>query len=418
MQFSALRLARRSIVVAFAASCGLGSLGVAVWAGEVRDEPETVAPVEFGAAKPVKPLDSLAVVAPGSLATVVPNSSKVVSPNSLTFVAPSKSELVGAVGFNLNNVARDVALEQIKAGTLTPEAAWQSGALTFDNIADLLEKESDIYLINYREGSDGLHHRLLGVLLQHESARLQSLDKVSPRLRLWLANYYWLQGDARTIEVAQSLLDEFPPPAVGPQMIAYQALERIAWFQRGQGQHQKSAETWLQWKAYQGGPSWALINAKLEAARAYANASDEEKSKALYAEIAQGSEGWDLGLVRYDQAQALIKSGNDQEARLLLLQPLVGTDAAKAQIGLLSLLSASYLKTGEVDLAQSTAREALETYKGLKDSEDIKGLESQVERARKVLDWCWRYKAGNANPAAENTKTVAPADVELPSTKG
>ncbi len=145
---------------------------------------------------------------------------------------------------------------------------------------------------------------------------------------------------------------------------------------------------------------------------------DQEKARALYAQVPQYGHGWFTGLAIYDQAYTLIKSNKHDEARALLQKPVVGVRAEEVQIGLFSLLAASYLKTGEVDLAQRTAREALETYKGLQNRKSDKGLEAQVERAKKVLDWCWRYKAGNANPAAENTKTVTTADVELLSTKG
>ncbi len=246
MLHSVLRPSRRHFVVAFAIlACGLGRFGGAAWAGEVKDEPETVAPVEFGAAKPVKPLDSLAVAAPGSLAVVVPNSSKVVSPNSLTFVAPSKSELVGAVGFNLSNVARDVALEQIKAGTLTPEAAWQSGALTFDNIADLLEHPADPWIINERRTDNGLHHQLIALLLQHGGTRLEDLPKVPQRTRLWLADYYQSHDDERCLLYAQSIIDERKEPIPKGDPILIQAIERIAYFYEQHGQHQKAAEVWL-----------------------------------------------------------------------------------------------------------------------------------------------------------------------------
>ncbi len=345
MQFSALRLARRSFVVAFAASCGIGSLGGAAWAGEVsQNAPETVAPVEFGVRTPAKPLDSL------------------------TFVAPSKSELVGAVGFNLNNVARDVALEQIKAGTLTPEAAWQSGALTFDNIADLLEKEPDVYVINYREGSDGLHQRLLALLLQHEGARLQNLNKVSPRLRLWLANYYWLQGDAKTIEVAQSLLDEFPPPAVGPGMIAYQAMERIAWFQRDKGQHQKSGETWLLWKAYQGGPDWAPINVKLEAVRELdaAGPQNAEQVSKLRQELIAQKDGWTTALVYYEEYHALLAAGKPEAARRALGKPIdATTSAAEGRIAQSAWLAQIAYQSGDLDDALRLSKIAVDAGQGV-----------------------------------------------------
>ncbi len=327
-----LRPSRRHFVMAFAIlACGLGRFGGAAWAGEVRDEPETVAPVEFGAAKPVKPLDSLAVVAPGSLATVVPNSSKVVSPNSLTFVAPAKSELVGAVGFNLNNVARDVALEQIKADTLTPEAAWQSGALTFDNLADLLEHPADPWIINERRTDGGLHHRLIALLLQHEGARLEDLPKVPQRLRLWLADYYQFNSDPKCLKVAQSILDQKISPlpdtndASSDMQIVYQAIERMAWFYRDQDQGEKGAQMWLSMLQWLKQPGWWQTFPQVEAARYYRGAGQIEKAKELYEHLTI-SPSENVGLFVRERGLFLMGLGQYQEAQKAV-------DQSKASLG-------------------------------------------------------------------------------------
>ncbi len=317
MQFSALRPTRRALMVAFAAaSCGIGSLGVAAWAGEVRDEPETVAPVEFGAATPVKPLDSLAVVAPGSLATVVPNSSKVVSPNSLTFVAPAKSELVGVVGFNLNNVARDVALEQIKADTLTPEAAWQSGALTFDNLADLLEHPADPWIINERRTDGGLHHRLIALLLQHEGARLEDLPKVPQRLRLWLADYYQWQRNEKVIEVAESILTEAKTsPTV--DNVKFQAIERMAWYYGKEKRFKETAQQWARVPEFISAKGWERADASWLEAESWLLGGEREKADQAFARVMENKDPFFSGASLLTRALVAYRDGDDAQATVL-----------------------------------------------------------------------------------------------------
>ena len=94
----------------------------------------------------------------------------------------------------------------------------------------------------------------------------------------------------------------------------------------------------------------------------------------------------------YRQAHALIKADKHEAARALLQQPVTGEDAPKIKVGLLSLLSASYLKTGEVELAQTTAQEALDAYQSLLPAPTDRALQYQSERAQKVREWCRRYR--------------------------
>lgn len=145
MRLPALRLTRQSLLATFlVAACGVSSHGGAAWAVEkTSDEPETVAPVTFGTAIMPAKASGVAVGEAKALAPIgfgAASAKTQVAPLNLNAANPATA---APVGFDLSNTARDVALAQVKAGTLTLEQAWQSGALTYDNIADLFDHPDD-----------------------------------------------------------------------------------------------------------------------------------------------------------------------------------------------------------------------------------------------------------------------------------
>ncbi len=389
MLYPVLRPTGRHLVVAFAIfACGLGRFGGAAWAGEVRDEPETVAPVQFGAVTPVKPLDSLAVVAPGSLAVVVPNSPKGVSPNSLRFVAPAKSKSTGAVGFNLSNVARDVALNQIKAGTLTLEAAWQSGALTFDNIADLLEHPADPWIINMRRVDSGLHHQLIALLLEHESARLKKLSEVPQYVRLWLADYYEERHNPKCVEVAQSVLREYTVPLLGENPIVFQAAERLAWFYRDNGEYQLGGQVWLKFLNTTKPVDWEIIHAAWDF-RSMGLESEEGK---FWGILAQSDNRSNREVGSVGQIKILLRQGKAQEARAQIQSLDFGDSPEQSRIKQWSLLALSYYSEGEFDVASSWAHKALDAYRSLKTGWTNSGMGYDFTADENLLGYIEKWK--------------------------
>ncbi len=329
MQFSVLRLARRSFVVTLAtASCGIGSLGVAAWAGEVsQNDPATVAPVEFGSAKTQGASTSVVTVDP---------------------------ELVAPVGFNLSNTARDVALEQIKAGTLTPEAAWQSGALTFDNIADLLENEADVYVIHFQGADRRFHHQLVELLLQHESARFDSLEKVPQRVRLWLADYYQSQGNEKAITVAESIVAEHQQPTKGSQAIVFQALERQAWFYQDQRKYELAAQAWKRVPSYVTNTEWMIPDAVWLTGRMYMRAGKPDVAEPYFAQVSASKNTFIQGMVLYDKATFLLEDGKAEEAEKLLVSELPIIVNPQDRIGPLWTLAQAQLKNNHYSQAKTS----------------------------------------------------------------
>ncbi len=405
MRLSVLRLTRQSLLATFlVATCGVSSHGGAAWAGEkASDEPETVAPVTFGAATTPAKSSGVAVGEPEVLAPIGFGAASAKTQVAPLNVSGTKPASAAPIGFDLSNTARDVALTQVKAGTLTLEQAWQSGALTYDNIADLFDHPADPWVINENKTDGGLHRQLITLLLQHEGARMQSPDKVSLRMRLWLADYYWSQRDAKAVAVGQKLLNEFPPPALGPQMIAYQANERIAWFYRDQRQPQKSAETWLHWKAYQGGPDWALINAKLEAARELEKVGPENAGQVsqLRQEIVAEKDGWITALVYHDEYDALLAAGQTEAARRALSQPIEAiTNISQGHIAQNAWLANIAYQSGDLNETLRLTKEALaQNMEGVGQS-SVKGL---LEQARELYN---RAGGWRTQPIQTDTKEV------------
>lgn len=222
-------------------------------------------------------------------------------------------------------------------------------------------------------------------------------------MRLWLADYYWSQGDVKAVAVGQSLLDEFPPPALGPQMIAYQANERIGWFYRDQGQPQKSAATWLHWKAYQGGPDWALTNAKLEAARELEKVGPENAGQVsqLRQEIVAQKDGWITALVYYDEYNALLAAGQPEAARRALSQPIEATTSvAQGRIAQNAWLANIAYQSGDLNETLRLTKEALaQNMEGVGQA-SVKGL---LEQARELYNRAGGWKS---QPIQTDTKEV------------
>ena len=308
-----------------------------------------------------------------------------VTPDVGSFVArTTEAATASPVAFNQSNARRDAALSQIRAGGITPEAAWQSGALNYGNVVDYFQNSTGAWIVHQRETDGGLHHRLLALLLTHEADRLQTPASVPVGLRLWLADYYQSRGDERCLRWAESVLSESRGPDESQNPLMFSAVERIAWFYGDRGQHQQCAQTWLRLSDYCGGKGWWQADMWIMAARSLEQIGQNSKARELRARVPSVGDGWLSGLARYDEAQNLMNQSQHESARRLLQLPLEGTGAPNARVGLLSLLAESYLQTGEFERAESAAQSALKTYRQLKQAPSGAGFKFQVERARQI----------------------------------
>lgn len=336
---------------------------------------------------------------------------------------------VGGVRASGVNTGLLLLLGQIADGQMTLEQAWDKGVLDAPKVLQLL---SQTQRFTEDTRNETLQRDLAGLLVKLAPATVATPDRLSARVRVALCRYYADKDDARAVPLCEALIAEkldgkqinqplASNPDGGSSNLYLNGVISLAKYYQNVGQWQKAGETWERALSFWQDVNWWQAGVRVDAARAYKRTEmpeNQNKAAQLYALVPTFDNPRDTLMALYDQAYALIKDDQHKEARVLLQTPIEGANTAEVQVGLLSLLSASYLKTGEVDLAQETAQRALDTYQTVSKPTPHLGIEPQLERARKVLDWSWRYKAGNANPAAENTKNVTTADVELPSTKG
>jgi tetratricopeptide (TPR) repeat protein len=293
---------------------------------------------------------------------------------------------VASVTFNGGHARRDGALVRIKAGKQTAQQAWTSGALNYDNLADFFQNGTGDWVITDRKTDNGMHHALIALLLTQEKTRMETL-KVPPKLRLWLADYYWTQRDARSVAVAESILSEVKEPVKGENPLVFQAVERQAWFYSDTNQYEKGAQYWLRMEKFHAESGWWVPDALIQAARLYQTLGQEQKAKELRDRVLKSSDPMFTGLVVYDQADTLINQGKHTQARALLQQPIVGDKGhwQWVKVGLLSLLAESYSRTEEVEAARRTAQSALDLYGALHDAPQDDGFKYQIQRAKEII---------------------------------
>ena len=133
-------------------------------------QPATIPPVVL---KPIAPLAAVATVGP---------------------VAPLVA--IGAVNINASAVKMPPIVVQLRAHTATPQELWDAGAFNADDI---------VYFVNsldpwggfYWDKDPELRRQMVALLVAHGQKQLAQPDKLSPAMRLWLADYYWSVGDEK-----------------------------------------------------------------------------------------------------------------------------------------------------------------------------------------------------------------------------
>lgn len=244
-----------------------------------------------------------------------------------------------------------------------------------------------------------VRHDLMGVLVGHAPEAVADLEALTPLQRWTLGEYYRTTNDERAIPVLTTLQHRNLVPK--SRHFTFQSFEQLAWFYRDSGRYEEGAATWQASAKMADTQPWMVPDALLEAARLKLRAGKDAEAKALYDQVPLFGDSWLTGMALYDQGYALIKQGKHTEARALLQQPVSGARADEVKVGMLSLLAASYLRTGEVEMARLTAQNALDSYGALRDAPRDEGFKYQVQRAKEVIAWCRRYEAvksqGSAN---------------------
>ena len=307
------------------------------------------------------------------------------------------------------------ALAQMRAGQLSAEAAYQSGALSMAEVLKLLEQTSEWGALWW--GDDVELRRSLGVLVaRHAPEKLEgaSLDALPLAVRLWMGEALANAGDARAVTVLGSVRDELrgraPLATIREAAAAFLASERLAWFYRDSDQHEKEVQSWLGLPVLlaetplQKSTNWMLPDALIGAARGYNALGQDEKARGLYAQIPQYGHGWFTGLALNDQASALVSKGKHKEARQLLDTPLKDQGDEQIRIALLSLQALSYYKTGELEAASRSAQQVVEQVSSVKLRSGM-GLEATVNVAQAILNWGARW--------AENPIVAEPTELRV-----
>ncbi|MDQ3814409.1 MAG: tetratricopeptide repeat protein, partial [Armatimonadota bacterium] len=351
--------------------------GVAIMPGPSGTRPANSA----GLAAPVPGATGLAIAPP-----VVLRLPKVPMPIDLggaRLIAPGVTPLRGG--------AAALALSQLEAGAMTPEAAWQSGALTMDDVVAALEQrrlfeEEEPAQVRLREG-------LLALLVRHgqerwlpqPTAATPRAKPVSGRVQLAVADYLSKADDERAVAVYEELLRETERTKnQGPPVRVVGAVNHLASHYERRGQLQKAIEVYMNGAKYSDSPHWQA-SLRLHAARLYRQIGEKEKAHELYTQVPQYGAGWITGLAIFDQASELLHQGQHAEARKLLLQPVTGAGAEPVQVALLARLGDSFYHTGEFDQARHYYQKAIERFQSLSPAQRGNGLEATLNMVQRTL---------------------------------
>ncbi len=198
---------------------------------------------------------------------------------------------VAVVGLSASAAKMPILVEKLRAHSLTPQQAWEAGDLEVPDLIYFLESLDRWGGFTWDKDPD-LRRQMVALLVQHGQKQLQQPETLSPVVRLWLADYYGSIGDKRVLTLSESILREQKEPKKGEDALTFQALERMAWFYRDQGQHEKGAETWLRIPTLIPDQGWWQSDALIEAARAYSKGGKSEEARRLYAQVPKFGDGW------------------------------------------------------------------------------------------------------------------------------
>ncbi|MDQ3815517.1 MAG: hypothetical protein M3347_16495, partial [Armatimonadota bacterium] len=275
--------------------------------------------------------------------------------------------------------------------------AWASGALTVEDVVAALEQRrlfesEEPAKVRLREG-------LVELLVRYGSERWLPQPTVSTattastappkllsgRVRLAVADYLSQKNDERAVAVYEDLLRETErTKGQGPPVRVVGAVNHLASHYVRHGQLQKAVELYQGAEKYSDSPYWhATI--RLDAARLYGQMGEEKKANELYAQVPQYGAGWLTGLMRLDKARELMRQGQHQEARTLLLQPVTGAGAEQVQVALSAFLGYSSYQSGDLNAARRYCQEALERFNSLPKDQFAKDLEAPLNLARRTL---------------------------------
>jgi tetratricopeptide (TPR) repeat protein len=337
------------------------------------DFPKPIAPPKSETLTPIGPPVSTPVIKP---------SSKPSASIEILNAAPtlSKTPVIPAAHRHL-----PLLIEQMLANKITPQQAWDEKLITVDDLLWIFTSYIDEWGSFHWKFNADVRRRLVKLIVQYGGDKLQVPEKLSPTVRLWIADYYQNISDAKCLFLCESILSEFKEPLQGESPLLFQTIERIARYHSQKGEHLKAAQAWERFFSLSAIKGRLAADVLVEAARAYSGARDNIKAFSLYVQVPIYHNGWSTGMSYIDQATDLMAENEHERARELLTRNVTGDRADEIKVAMLTLLGRSYLKTGNRAKAAQYAQQALDQFKSLTNYRFNDGTEWMVLEAKDIL---------------------------------
>lgn len=227
-------------------------------------------------------------------------------------------------------VTAPAVMAQIEAGRLTPEKAWDTGALTVPDLIYILDRYvSEWGFINgMNNGMDQVELRrdLAGLLVKHGGVNIEKPATIPVRVRLWLTDYFMSIGDPHIVMMGESILNDVKAPVGSEDPLVFQTLEQLGRHYTTNGELDKGTQTWARMKDYYAPASRFIPDALIEMARLDLQTGYVNQAQELYAQVPKYGNGWFTGVSLIDQAHLLMRKNKYDEARRLLQQTITGSD--------------------------------------------------------------------------------------------
>lgn len=320
---------------------------------------------------------------------------------------------VGGVQMSGVNTGVSLLINQIAAGQMTMDEAWDKGLLDAPKVLQLLGQSARL---TEDASNETLQRDLAGLLVRLAPASVATPETLSARVRVALCRYYSSVGDARTIPLCEALIAEkldgkqinqpsASNPDGGSSSLYLSSVICLAQYYQKVGQWQKAGETWERALTFWQDASWWQAGVRIDAARAYKRTgTPENKSKAesLYAQVPGFGDSWDTVMARYDHAQPLMNAGKLDEAQAILSAPLKLDE--RSEFGVIAqntwLANIAYQK-GDLDNALRLSKIAVDAGQGVALTNDsIRGLYSMA-RDTNTRSGGWKNQ-----PIQTDTKNV------------
>ena len=288
----------------------------------------------------------------------------------------------------------------VTGGQMSAAQAWKDGLLDAATVQAGLAKgvasgQSEAAMQLRRE---------LGGLLIHNAPDVAAAGETLPAgVQLALADAYADAGDEGAAPLYEAVIAQTTAPyEKGLRLLA------LGKFWSNQKQPQKAQEVFArghQVLLADGRHAHFAAEMLLNTARAWSQAGDEAKAREFYDKTVADGDSWMSGLALYDQAYQLIAQGQHETARQLLMTPVKGQNSEQIQIVLENLLSLSYYKTGEMELAKKHSQNALQIASVITIPQG-KGLEATINSAQAIQNWIAQWEKAPISIANKNFRIV------------